>query len=204
LQPTSELFENHEDYYTQCTNFRDKLSGEYQKLRTNYHSFNLGGYGWALLSATIVFLVWFFWFILADKKFGKLSKNKVSTIATWVFVALGALWGLWFVPAVSVLWKLIGGIIIGLIAKAGLDKALIWIKHDYFNVPRSGTPLSKLKIHSEYIDFLETQDVYSVEDLVDADISKLAEDSGLLVETLIEFRVKGEKVLSQSKKKRRS
>jgi hypothetical protein len=184
-----------------CSTNLDSLAGEVGELKKNYNRYELGGYGWTLLAISISFLIALAVWLLCDKKFKNLSDKNVELIMKSFFVILSSFWGLFFIPFQTFYWRLIIGGVAGFFVFLGYKKAILYLKHNVFKIPRKDfTSIRKLNIDDDYFDILEDNGVDSVEDLLECDLKDLSEETRLQVETLIDFSKKGRLLLKHKKK----
>jgi len=194
----SSEFKSYEEYYTQCEDNLKATKREHQSLIINYHSSHLGGFGWFLSSLTFAFFIWLFRYFILDKRVGKLTSKVIESMFMVIFTIFGSVWGLFFIPQESQIGRIFFGGFIGILVFFPVKRILLLLKYHVFKIPkekRSGTPIDKLGIGEDYLMLLKEEKINTIENLLEANLKELSQNTELQIETLINLRVKSDSLL---------
>jgi len=120
-------------------------------------------------------------------------------------LVVGGLIGFITYPAEDIVQKLgygamVYGLFFVLIPKAIIEQEIL---PRILELGVLGTSIEKLKLNDDYINLFNGAGISTLENLTESDIRNLSDETGLSIETIIEFRAKAKKILKSSKKKKK-
>ncbi len=147
--------------------------------------------------------------ILGIKEFGRIDSDKLENIFFIMAIVIGVVWALIYVEEESLLGRSILGGVLGIIFYISYKSILEKYRANITGISEEerGTPLKELQIPEDYISLLNDDGIYTLEGLLEKDISDFLDSggigysggSGLSIETIIELREKSKEILSKQK-----